>query len=1337
MRENGCQCECPTEGKGKAEVSEGKRVTVEEVEDEGMIVEVRYIESAEESDGSGGVIVGGGYIESAEESDGSGGVIVGDGCIGRIEDKDWEGLKEENGIPVGNVENEIRTGDDIQFKGETNEDNYLLEFLWMTQKTSQGERMSSGEPYTTSQQLNQSTPAGYRWPQGQPRSYLTAETNAVVSIGTAREEEKAYGNRIGFPTQRRPADYRRTLEMLCQDEEEKAYQCRNRERLCQNEGEKDVYENMIGDFPMTPTQREFVRRLLYTWRDLFHTDPETMPVTDLVMHTIPTYDHIKPVRSKDRLYSPKEIQWQRENIPRLLKAGVISYCDSPWSAQTKHPVKKDGTLRMVNIFCPINAATIKSNYPMKRIEPIVNLLSQEKFKKGPKFQADATNGYYAIPLWEEHAYKTAFSCNLGQFCYNVMGQGLTGAPHTYSRMKDLAMGSIPEPDEEQALHGDQQVEDGYVGFDYFMDDNYGVASSFNALFSFLHEKYFPRINWARLTLKPSKTRFFCINIELLGYELQPAGLRPSVDKVAKIRDYPSPRNEEELDKFLYMTTYLRRYIPGRADHAQRMKQAVVYDEDRDNKMRAEKDQMGGNIRESGRKGMRGVKGNAQKEGGKRTQVKIKTGWQWGEEQEKSFQQVKRSIIERATTGGDVNKQYHLSCDASQTGLGAVLFQLSKSPPGTTLTNKLWGEEQVVMFISQRLSTTEKNYLNTEREALAVLRALEESRWLVVGSPYPVKVYTDHSALIAILNGRGSHQGRITSWMMRLSEYHVEYHHVKGTENGLANGLSRMRTDMMELPKSRGDWEDVAIVEEEIVEKNGGEVVIGVNESRGDEVDIEEDSELKQEWIEEWADDEWYRHVIEYQLTGTLRIQDEKLRRIIKRTVHRYSVINLEKERKLLFREVTGEQSICVKRKDVPRILRRYHDSHGHFAKDMILRMLRGRYYWPTRIRDVALYCKSCDACQRFGPLCPSRRSLKTIPNVQPMDMLGIDFVGPISPHAINTGSRYILIVVDYFSRYLFAEATSKTDGETVTKVVRQIAQKMGWPLAIYSDNASYFVKGQFPTELEKRKVLLFSAPITHPSSVGLAEKYVHLTMTALRTILQGGGGEPLPLENWEKVLPAAVFAINNRIVRTHGFSPAQLLFGFTPRGHPEDFSLRDKLVAYTGLLEEKMNSWIKDRSVEKWEEEGVLSDREDNDGEDNDRWLQLTKIEERRRDAAMKTYETQKVLEKKEIGRGEPPQKGDLVLLRRFVVDKDKGRKLEVKWEGPYLVTKLSSSGVSVTLTDFLTDRVKGRYSTDALKLYVQRQLGEQVGESEMGDICAFSTDTRVGASFLSERGRI
>ena len=138
----------------------------------------------------------------------------------------------------------------------------------------------------------------------------------------------------------------------------------------------------------------------------------------------------------------------------MLAAEVISYCASPWSAQTKHPPTKDGTLRMVNIFCPVNRVTIKSNYPMRRIEPILNLLSQDKYLKGPKFQVDTVNGYYAVPIWLTHAYKTAFSCSMGQFCYNVMGQGLSGAPHTYSRLKNIAIGIIPAPDAKLSILGE-------------------------------------------------------------------------------------------------------------------------------------------------------------------------------------------------------------------------------------------------------------------------------------------------------------------------------------------------------------------------------------------------------------------------------------------------------------------------------------------------------------------------------------------------------------------------------------------------------------------------------------------------------------------------------------------------------------------------------------------------------------------------------------------------------------------------------------------------------------------------------------------------------------------
>ena len=380
---------------------------------------------------------------------------------------------------------------------------------------------------------------------------------------------------------------------------------------------------------------------------------------------------------------------------------------------------------------------------------------------------------------------------------------------------------------------------------------------------------------------------------------------------------------------------------------------------------------------------------------------------------------------------------------------------------------------------------------------------------------------------------------------------------------------------------------------------------------------------------------------------------------MKKTAARYVLMDSEETQKLLYRETTGELAKCVKGSEVYSILARYHDSHGHFAVEMTLRMLKGRYYWPTRSKDVAQYINSCDSCQRFGPLHPVKRELKTLLNLQPMDMIGIDFMGPISPRTPND-NRYILLAVDYFSRYSFARPTRTADERTVVTFLRDIAKTMGWPTAIYCDNASYFVKGVVPEELQSRKILLFPAPVTHPSSVGLAEKYVHLTLTALRTMLAGGkwGNDtlaPVPLDRWDDCLDAVVFTINNRIVKTHGFSPAQLLFVFTPRGHPEDFTARDELVVCSGLLAEKAQQWASHRAVEVWvpgtddgdvpmNEPELQHERE----EEYSVWRHLDGLGEKRLEAVENTLKNQTVLEERfrEKSEGkEPPEKGDLVLL--------------------------------------------------------------------------------------------
>ena len=127
----------------------------------------------------------------------------------------------------------------------------------------------------------------------------------------------------------------------------------------------------------------------------------------------------------------------------MLEAGIITYTSSPWSAKSRFVIKKNGYLRPVHQFCTLNDDTIKSNYPMRRVEPILSNLMQPRFKL--YWWADASNGFFAVSMFPPHADKTGFSCFLGRFCYFRITQGFWGAPHTVAQFKDYVEGPIPYP----------------------------------------------------------------------------------------------------------------------------------------------------------------------------------------------------------------------------------------------------------------------------------------------------------------------------------------------------------------------------------------------------------------------------------------------------------------------------------------------------------------------------------------------------------------------------------------------------------------------------------------------------------------------------------------------------------------------------------------------------------------------------------------------------------------------------------------------------------------------------------------------------------------------------
>ena len=318
-----------------------------------------------------------------------------------------------------------------------------------------------------------------------------------------------------------------------------------------------------------------------------------------------------------------------------------------------------------------------------------------------------------------------------------------------------------------------------------------------------------------------------------------------------------------------------------------------------------------------------------------------------------------------------------------------------------------------------------------------------------------------------------------------------------------------------------------------------------------------------------------------------------------------------------------------------------------------------------------------------------------------MDMIRIDNLGPISPESNSGGYRYILIVVDYFTRYSWVQALLAINGPAVIDLVANIAKTFGLPRSVYTNNATYLVNGAFSKFLTSRGVRQFSAPKTHPLSVGLLEWYIQLVLYGIWRIVVGGEN----IQGWSVYLDQVVHSMNTREVRVHGYSPAELLFGYNPVIHHHNFTVRDRQVAHD--LHKRQQIW---------------------EDSDNDRNVQLDNHLVTRDEALELTrqrYLSRFVVQRGKEGRFPIPKEVNLVLLRRAAIDNRYDKKLEAHWEGPFRLSNLAHHGRSRHLYDLTTGKLvkikqaglKDRIHLDDLRVYVSRERTGAEG-AEVGSLC-------------------
>nr|KYP53524.1 Retrovirus-related Pol polyprotein from transposon 297 family [Cajanus cajan] len=180
---------------------------------------------------------------------------------------------------------------------------------------------------------------------------------------------------------------------------------------------------------------------------------------------------------------------------------------------------------------------------------------------------------------------------------------------------------------------------------------------------------------------------------------------------------------------------------------------------------------------------------------------------------------------------------------------------------------------------------------------------------------------------------------------------------------------------------------------------------------------------------------------------------------------------------------------CVSGAETRDILWHCHNSPygGHYNGDQTAaKILQSGFYWPTIFKDSHEHCKSCDKCQRTGGI--SKRHelpLQSILEVEVFDCWGIDFIRPLPS---SFGNEYILVAVDYVSKWVEASAVQKADARIVIKFLKKnIFCKFGSPRVLISDGGSHFCNAQLQKVLEHYNVRHKVATPYHPQTNGQAE----------------------------------------------------------------------------------------------------------------------------------------------------------------------------------------------------------------------------------------------------------
>jgi len=421
-----------------------------------------------------------------------------------------------------------------------------------------------------------------------------------------------------------------------------------------------------------------------------------------------------PIASKFWRLEGEKLEAARKEFASMEAEGIIRRSTSPWASPLHMVPKKDGSWRPCGDFRRLNLVTEPDVYPLPNMLDFADRLHGcTIFSK-----IDLRKGYWQIPVRPEDIKKTALATRFGLFEFLRMPFGLRNAGSSFQRMMDRVLAGLP--------------------FAYCYLDDLRIASRDQASHISHVQQVLERLREFGLVLSLEKCQFEVSSFEFLGHQVSAAGARPVHSYVEAVQKRQPPATVRELQVYLGLINFYRRFIPGVASVLLPLTDALKGDRPASERL------------------------------------------QWSPEMEAAFQGSKSALAE-ATWLAHPHPQARLALhvDASASHVGAALHQ---QEPGTDTWRPLG-------FFSKKLLPAQTRWSAFDRELLACVSAIRHFRFILEGRSFTI--LTDHKPLVgALRRTTDPWTPRQCRHLSYLAEFTSDVQHVAGKANVAADALSR-------------------------------------------------------------------------------------------------------------------------------------------------------------------------------------------------------------------------------------------------------------------------------------------------------------------------------------------------------------------------------------------------------------------------------------------------------------------------------------------------------------------------------------------------------------------